>query len=68
VITDASHDGREGIFFDEFAPSLLVRTIFCNIQPILHVLTCRAGVVAWWHAVDIFRMFYAPRAGVIGKA
>ena len=68
MITDAAHDGREGIVLDQGTPSRLVIAWFGVIEPALDILPGGTGVVARRHPVDVDRSFDPPGPGPIGMA
>ena len=70
VVTDPPHDRRERVVLGQLAPGALVAAVALLglVQPGLHVLAGRAGVVAGRHPVDVDGAFVAPAAGVVGAA
>jgi hypothetical protein len=68
VVADPAHDRRERVVLDDLPPGRLVGPLLGVEQPLLDVLTGRAGLVARGQQVDVDRPLGAPTAGLVGQA
>jgi hypothetical protein len=70
VVTDATHDRREGVVLDDLVPGPLVASVAVLglVQPRLAVLAGGAGVVAGRQSVDVLGALGPPVARFVGEA
>ena len=70
VVTDATHDRREGVVLDDLAPGALVAlaAVLGLVEPGLAVLAGGAGVVAGRQSVDVLGTLGPPVARLVGEA
>ncbi len=68
AVADPPHHRGERVVGHDLAPGVFVRRLLGVVQPLLHVLAGRAGVVAGRQPVDVHGPLGAPGTGLVGKA